>query len=228
MYGRINHIRALVPSGTPVIALTATVTKVMRADICSKLELSGCKLIRASPDRPNLYYVVVPRQDVQSDMSPLANQLKKAKASMPRTIVYCKSRNLCADLYCLFLEKLGDSSYYPPGAAKLSDNRLFGMYHSNTPAHNKQVIMESMQKADGVVRVVFATVALGMGVDFVGLNSIIHYGAPSSIENYFQESGRAGRSGDPAKSVIYWKPSDAPLQKDLSKPRIAELAAVRH
>ncbi len=110
----------------------------------------------------------------------------------------------------------------------MSDNRLFGMYHSNTPAHNKQVIMENMQKADGVVRVVFATVALGMGVDFVGLNSIIHYGAPSSIENYFQESGRAGRSRDPAKSVIYWKPSDAPLQKDLSKPRIAELAAVRH
>jgi len=96
-------------------------------------------------------------------------QLKLEKVLMPRTIIYSRSLNLCADLYCLFLEHLGDSSYYPPGAAKLSDNRLFGMYHSGTPAHNKQVIMESMQKADGVVRVVFATVALGMGINLLEL-----------------------------------------------------------
>ena len=101
-------------------------------------------------------------------------------------------------------------------------------YHANTTSHNKQVIMQSMQKADGVVRVVFATVALGMGVNFVGLSNILHYGAPSSIEDYFQESGRAGRSGEHSKSVIYWKPSDAPLRKDLSNPRDAEIATVRH
>ncbi len=64
-----------------------------------------------------------------------------------------------------------------------------------------------------------------MGVNFVGLNRI---SAPSSIHDYFQESGRAGRSGDPAKSTVFWKPSDAPLRKDLSIPRNAEIAAVRH
>ena len=76
------------------------------------------------------------------------------------------------------------------------------MFHAQTPQHNKDVILSSMQKEDGIVRVVFATVALGMGVNFVGLNRVIHYGAPSSIEDYFQECGRAGRSGDPAKSTI--------------------------
>ena len=130
MYGRINEIRALVPSGTPVIALTATVTKIMRADICKKLELSGCKLIRASPNRPNIYYEVVHRQDVKEDMSLLANQLKAAKIAMPRTIIYCRSLNLCADLYCFFLECLGDSSYYPPGATK-----LIVQWHSNPIVH---------------------------------------------------------------------------------------------
>jgi superfamily II DNA helicase RecQ len=83
-----------------------------------------------------------------------------------------------------------------------------------------------MQVADGVVRVVFATVALGMGVNLVGVHRTIHYGAPSSID--FQESGRAGRSGEPSKSTIYWKPRNAPLRKDLSNPRDAEVAAVRH
>ena len=74
------------------------------------------------------------------------------------------------------------------------------------------MILSSLQKADGVVCVVFATVALGMGVHMVGLNNIIHYGAPRSIGDYFQESGRANRSGEQATSVIFWGPSDAPLR----------------
>ena len=79
----------------------------------------------------------------------------------------------------------------------------------------------------GVVRIIIATIALGMGVNFSGLNTVIHHGAPSSIDDYFQESGRVGRSGDQAKSVIFWQPQDCPLKKDLSNPRDAEVAAVR-
>ena len=60
------------------------------------------------------------------------------------------------------------------------------MFHAQTPQHNKDVILSSMQKEDGIVRVVFATVALGMGVHFMGMNRVIHYGAPSTIEDYFQ------------------------------------------
>ena len=78
---------------------------------------------------------------------------------------------------------------YPPGTEQISDNRLFGMYHANTPDHNKKVIHASLQDAHGTVRVVFATVALGMGVNLVGVNTIWHYGAPTCIEDYFQESG---------------------------------------
>lgn len=103
------------------------------------------------------------------------------------------------------------------------------MFHSLTPVHNKEVILASMGKEDGIVRVVFATTALGMGVNFAGLNRTFHYGAPRAIEDYFQESGRAGRSpGTLAKSTIWWKPADAALHKDLSKPMDAERAAVRH
>ena len=85
-----------------------------------------------------------------------------------------------------------------------------------------------MMDADGVVRIVFATIALGMGVNMMGVNTIWHYGAPSSLDDYMQESGRAGRSGDPAKSIIFWKPADAPLHHDLSISCNASLAAVRH
>ena len=81
------------------------------------------------------------------------------------------------------------------GAPKQAENRLFGMYHSGTADHNKDVIIKSMTDPKGVVRVVFATVALGMGVHLATLNAVIYYGAPHSLDNYFQECGRAGRSG---------------------------------
>lgn len=227
MYGRINEIRALVPSETPLIALTASVTKPMRLNISRRLEMSESKFIFVSPDRPNIFYQVFPRTDIAADLYGVVAELNTYTIATPRLIIYCRSLNLCADLYCFFLEHLGDNSYYPPGAPKVSDNRLFGMFHANTALHNKDVILKSMQKADGIIRIVFATVALGMGVNFIGLNRITHYGAPSSIEDFYQESGRAGRTGDPAISTVYWKPADAPMYKDLSNPRDAETAAVR-
>ena len=70
------------------------------------------------------------------------------------------------------------------------------MFHAQTEVHIKEHIISSMAQQAGTVRVVFATVALGMGVHFSDLNLIIHYGAPSSIDDYFRECGRSGRGGD--------------------------------
>ena len=111
----------------------------------------------------------------------------------------------------------------------MSDNRLFGMYHANTPEHNKHVILKSLVSPKGVVRVVFATVALGMGVDLHvrDVNYVIHYGAPQSINDYFQESERGGRRGENAKAIIYWKPADCPYKCEPVTTRDHEVNAVR-
>ena len=85
------------------------------------------------------------------------------------------------------------------------------MFHANTCQH-KDVILKSLLVSDGVVRVVFATVALDMGINLQNINTVIHYRAPQSLEDYFQESGRAGRSGGDAVSTIYWKPVDSSSQ----------------
>ena len=68
------------------------------------------------------------------------------------------------------------------------------MFHSSTPKHNKDVILKSLTQSCGVVRLVFATVALGIGVNIKDINLIIHYGVPHSIDDYLQESGRGGCS----------------------------------
>lgn len=114
-------------------------------------------------------------------------------------------------------------SYYPPDAEHVSDNRIFGMFHSNTPQHNKDVILKSLLSPTGVVRVVFATVALGMGVNLQGVNTIVHYGAPQSIDDYFQESGRGGLSGEQAISIVYWRPSDCPRKEKILTTRDSEI-----
>lgn len=189
--------------------------------------MRGCEVVCVSPNRPNIYYEVCPRTNLEADMDHLVRRLRMYGSRADRVIVYCRSLDMCADLYEHFHCSLGESSYYPIGSNQVSDNRLFGMYHANTPPHNKDVILQSLQKEDGVVRVVFATMALGMGVNFAALNTIYHYGAPRSIDDYLQESGRAGRSGTQAKSVVYWRPSDAPLKSVLTNPRDAEVVAVR-
>ena len=183
--------------------------------------------VYTSPDRPNIYYEVHQRSDIETDMKPVLSSLKDHQNRAPRVIIYCRTMNMCADIYAHFHFELGDSSYYPSGAQQISDNRLFGMFHSGTPDHNKEVILKSLTDPHGVVRVVFATIALGMGVNLKDVNTIHHYGAPQSIDDYFQESGRGGRSGDAAQSLVFWKPSDCPVKKQPTSTRDEELIAVR-
>ena len=74
----------------------------------------------------------------------------------------------------------------------------------------------------------FASVVMGMGIDLRGVNNITHYGAPpSSMEDYFQGSGRGGRSGDSTRSVVYWKPADCPLRRKPSTLHHHEVNDIR-
>ena len=186
-----------------------------------------CEFISTSPDRPNIYYEVRPHTEIETDLKTVICSLKERKNRAPRVVIYCRTLDICADLYAHFHYELGDDSYYPPGSHKISDNRLFGMFHANTPQYNKEVILESLTQPDGIVRAVFATVALGMGINLRDVNTIIHYGGTQSIDDYFQESGRGGRSGQSARSIVYWKPIDCKVRKEPSSTRDHEVAAVR-
>lgn len=161
-----------------MLAATAIATRSIRYDVIDKLDMVGCEVVRVSPDRPNMYYEVHPRTGIENDMEHLIKQLKEHGPKANRVIVYCKSLNMCSELYTYFHYTMGNATYYPPESKQVSDNRLFGMYHANTPSHNKEVILESMQKENGIVRVVFATMALGMGVNFYGAQHSVPLWSP--------------------------------------------------
>lgn len=215
------------PVGTPIMACTATATRSVKREVIESLEMKGCVEVTTSPDRPNIFYAVVPRIDIDTDFLCLLDTLRTKGVHTPRVLVYCRSLNMCADLYAHFHYELGDKSYHPLGSPEISDHRLFGMFHAGTPQHNKEVIINSLLSPNGVVRVVFATVALGMGINLRDVNTVIHYGAPQSVEDYFQESGRGGRSGEEAVSTIYWKPVDCPVRKQPTTLRDHELIDIR-
>ena len=102
-----------------MLALTATVTKKVRLDVCHKLEMSEYKFVWASPERPNTYYEVLPHSDIDSDIKPIVDELRQNKLQISRVIFYCRSLNVCADLYAFFLSCLGEESYFPSDAPKL-------------------------------------------------------------------------------------------------------------
>ena len=137
------------------------------------------------------------RTELETEISESLITFKEKQKDTLRVIVYCRTLMICADLFSRFSNEMGKSQYYPPSAPELSENRLFGMFYASTQ-HSKDVIMGSLQDCHGTVGVVFASVAMGMGIDLHRVDTIIHYGAPSSIEDYFQASGRRGQSGDSA------------------------------
>ena len=112
-------------------------------------------------------YVVRRRTDLETDYS---STLKEKQIDTLR-VVYCRTLMICADLFSRFSYEMGKGQYYPPSAPELSENRLFGMFHASTPQHSKDVIMGSLQDCHGTVRVVFASVAMGMGIDLHGVDT---------------------------------------------------------
>lgn len=140
--------------------------------------------------------------NIASDFEELVTSFTRESINASHVIVYCQSLNIVL-LSLHFLFELDRNSYFPAGTDELCSNRIFAMYLACTLQHNKEVVLESLVNPHGVVRVVFATIALGMGIAFRDVNSIIHFGAPRSLDDYFQESGRRGRSESAVKSVIY-------------------------
>ena len=114
-------------------------------------------------------------------MAPLVESLIAKRNKTERVIIYCRTIKLCVDIFEHFNVCLGDDS---SNAEKICVN---GMY---TLSRIKEHILTSMCVPDGVVRIIIATIALGMGVNFSGLNTVIHYGAPSSIT--FKRAGELG------------------------------------
>ena len=135
---------------------------------------------------------------------PIAIDLLNMKINYPLTMIYMPLK-WCAFVYRLFESILDIHQYYPVGAMPLPKNRLFAQFHAPQTAKMKDEILEQLSMETPKVRVVFATVAFGMGVDIPSIKHIIHIGPPRTIREYFQETGRAGKY---SRATLYYNNRD--------------------
>ena len=205
-FAKLGALRTFVRPGTPVLALTATATKTSRLEIYRVLHMKSSgpdatTLIYKSPNRPNVRLSVHKVPDLEIAFKNVAEQLTKEGITMAKTIIYCKTVVECATIYMYFAHILQEKGYI---GEKKSKNRLFAMYHHSSPDHIKSVVLQSLLDANGIVRVVFATNALGMGIDVPNIRHVLHFGIPRDIEAFMQELGRAGRDNHPAENRLYY------------------------
>lgn len=176
-YLRISSIRELFPSA-PILALTASATPEVVEDIMSKLKFNGRNLFSRSFTRDNLSYIV--RYGDHKE----ASLLKILSNTTGSAIVYVRSRRRTREL-AEFLSREGISADF---------------YHAGLAPEDKDE-KQNRWKCDKC-RVMIATNAFGMGIDKPDVRVVIHHDLPSSLEEYYQEAGRAGRDGSPAYAVL--------------------------
>ncbi|XP_062507710.1 uncharacterized protein LOC134184109 [Corticium candelabrum] len=200
--GLVGELRSLLD--VPCLALTATASASTRKALTLALGLRNAVEIVKSPDRPNVHLSVKRvAPDFETTFDWLLRMIQTLGVACPRVLVYCRTQNACASLYLHFKHTLGKRAFSPEGET-LVENRLVEMYHSSTPEANKEAILTSLRAVDGKCRVVFATNALGLGIDVKGLHTVVHWGPANTLESYMQEIGRCGRDGGQSRAVLYY------------------------
>jgi ATP-dependent DNA helicase RecQ len=183
-YGSLGQLAELFP-GVPRIALTATADPATRADIIHRLHLDDATVFETSFDRPNISYTIVERDNARRQ---LLDFLSRQRGNSG--IVYCLSRAKVEDT-ARWLESEGIRAL---------------PYHAGMPANERSRNQDAFLREEGLCLV--ATVAFGMGIDKPDVRYVAHLDLPSSIEAYYQETGRAGRDGMPADAWMAYGLAD--------------------
>lgn len=183
-YRQLKLLRQRYPQ-IPIQALTATATKRVQQDIIQQLNLRSPDIHIASFNRTNIHYEVQPK-----DSNIYPTLLRNIREESGSGIVYCLSRRSVEEV-----------------AAKLQHDGIAALpYHAGLSDRQRSNNQTSFLRDD--VQVIVATIAFGMGINKPDVRFVYHYDLPRSLENFYQESGRAGRDGEPSKSILFFSLGD--------------------
>jgi len=198
-YRALTVLHERYPS-VPRMALTATADTLTRADILERLQLQEARQFVSSFDRPNISYTIVEKRDATQQLLRFISREHLGEAG----IVYCQSRKRVEEVADLLCDE---------GIAALP-------YHAGLDNKVRQANQDQFLRDEGIVMV--ATIAFGMGIDKPDVRFVAHLDMPKNIEGYYQETGRAGRDGEPADAWMCYGLQDVVNQRRMIDESPAE------